>query len=143
MDLFKNKIDKYQKGGLHISKKYMDFPLASLSTGHLICFALDGKLIQSFIISIQVAASAECKFDTDQKICTPPDGDIDCRNCGVYYKLEQGDSFQCVRSDVQMATTAASRYPCVFLVRKLPNTAVGVVTTIAHLVAITAMIRTR
>ncbi|KAI0224801.1 hypothetical protein LSAT2_024199 [Lamellibrachia satsuma] len=48
-------------------------------------------------ISLQVAASTECKCDTDQKICTPPDGDIDCRNCGVYYKLGQGDSFPCVK----------------------------------------------
>ncbi|KAI0218185.1 hypothetical protein LSAT2_030091 [Lamellibrachia satsuma] len=39
----------------------------------------------------------ECKCDTNQKICTPPDGDINCRNCGVYYKLEQGDSFQCMK----------------------------------------------
>ena len=44
-----------------------------------------------------MAASAECKCDTDQKICTPPDGDNDCRNCSVFYKLEQGDSFQCMK----------------------------------------------
>ena len=54
-------------------------------------------MLKLVILSPQVAASAECKCDTDQKICTPPDGETDCKNCGVYYKLDQEDSFKCVK----------------------------------------------
>jgi len=47
--------------------------------------------------STQVAASTKCRCNTDETTCTPPVGDIDCRNCGVYYKQGQGDFFQCVK----------------------------------------------